>query len=174
MKRVLILYSTVDGQTRRIAERLQARLEAQGQWVTVAELSKGGALLAEVDKVIIGASIRYGKFRPELMAFIDAHCAALRQLPGAFFCVNLVARKANKNTPETNPYMVKFARQSPWQPGLLGVFAGKLNYPIYSFWDRQIIRFIMWMTKGPTQPDAVVEYTDWGEVERFADRCAAL
>ncbi|MBY6188781.1 menaquinone-dependent protoporphyrinogen IX dehydrogenase [Marinobacter hydrocarbonoclasticus] len=174
MNRVLILYSTVDGQTRHIAGQIQARLEALGQQVTTAELSQGAALLANADRVIIGASIRYGKFLPELMAFITANQDALSRLPSAFYCVNLVARKANKNTPDTNPYMVKFVQQSPWKPTLLGVFAGKLNYPIYRFWDRQIIRFIMWVTKGPTQPDTVVEYTDWGEVERFADRFAAL
>jgi menaquinone-dependent protoporphyrinogen oxidase len=48
------------------------------------------------------------------------------------------------------------------------VFAGKLDYPRYGFWDRQIIRFIMLLTKGPTDPRAVVEFTDWHEVERFA------
>lgn len=34
--------------------------------------------------------------------------------------------------------------------------------------DRMVIRFIMWMTKGPTHPDAVVEFTDWARVEAFA------
>ncbi|MBY5994202.1 menaquinone-dependent protoporphyrinogen IX dehydrogenase [Ferrimonas balearica] len=174
MKRVLILYSTVDGQTRHIAERLQARLEAQEHQVTVADLARGGALLAEADAVIIGASIRYGKFRPALFDFIRRHQGHLERLPSAFFSVNLVARKANKNTPDTNPYMTKFAKLSPWQPNLLGVFAGKLDYPAYGFWDKQVIRFIMWITKGPTAPDAVVEYTDWGQVELFADRCADL
>ncbi|MBY6226504.1 menaquinone-dependent protoporphyrinogen IX dehydrogenase [Ferrimonas balearica] len=174
MTRVLILYSTVDGQTRRIAQRIEAQLQALGQQVTLADLSDGAALLPQADKVVLGASIRYGKFRPELMAFIEANLAALSERPSAFYSVNLVARKANKNTPQTNPYMLKFVARSPWQPTLLGVFAGKLNYPIYAFWDRQVIRFIMWMTKGPTAADAVVEYTDWEEVERFAGRVAAL
>jgi menaquinone-dependent protoporphyrinogen oxidase len=79
-----------------------------------------------------------------------------------------VARKPEKNQPQTNPYLIKFLRQISWKPKLLGVFAGKLNYPSYGFFDRQMIRFIMLMTKGPTDPKAVIEFTDWQQVETFA------
>ncbi|MEI7538802.1 MAG: flavodoxin domain-containing protein, partial [Comamonadaceae bacterium] len=48
-----------------------------------------------------------------------------------------------------------------------GVFAGKLDYPRYRFIDRQMIRFIMLITKGPTDPSVVVEFTDWQAVEEF-------
>ena len=30
-----------------------------------------------------------------------------------------------------------------------------------------MIRLIMWMTKGPTDPKAVVEFTNWKQVESF-------
>ena len=54
------------------------------------------------------------------------------------------------------------------------MFAGKLDYPRYRFWDRQIIRLIMWMTKGPTDPSVVVDYTDWSQVEAFARRVSQI
>jgi menaquinone-dependent protoporphyrinogen oxidase len=38
--------------------------------------------------------------------------------------------------------------------------------------DRTMIRFIMWMTKGPTDPTAVVEFTDWSRVEAFGAQLA--
>jgi hypothetical protein len=41
------------------------------------------------------------------------------------------------------------------------------NYPIYSYRDKQIIRFIMWMTRGPTDPNAVIDFTDRNQVEAF-------
>ena len=70
--------------------------------------------------------------------------------------------------------MRKFLTKTPWQPNLIDVFAGKLDYPRYTFFDRLMIRFIMLMTKGPTDPTAIVEFTDWQRVEAFARKVCAL
>ena len=86
----------------------------------------------------------------------------------SFFTVNVVARKKEKNTPDTNPYMKKFLELSGWKPDNLGVFAGKIDYPKYGFFDRQIIRLIMYITKGPTDTSQTYEFTDWKKVEEFA------
>ena len=130
--------------------------------------------LKPFDKIIIGASIRYGRHRPAVYAFIKNNREALDSKTNAFFSVSIVARKPGKNKPETNPYMKKFLKSTLWHPKDLAVFAGKLDYPRYSFWDRNIIRLIMWMTKGPTQPDTVIEFTDWSEVDTFAQRVSVM
>ena len=72
----------------------------------IAEVS--GEDIAKFDRIIIGASIRYGKHKKELFDFIDLHLDELAKKDNAFFSVNVVARKPEKNTPETNPYMKKF------------------------------------------------------------------
>ena len=116
---------------------------------------------------MIGASIRYGKHRPELYHYINNNHAVLNAKQNAFFTVNVVARKPEKNTPETNPYMKKFLELSLWKPQQLGVFAGKIDYSKYGFIDKTMIRFIMWMTKGPTDTSGTFEFTDWQQVEEF-------
>jgi menaquinone-dependent protoporphyrinogen oxidase len=95
-------------------------------------------------------------------------------MPNAFFTVNLVARKPEKNQPETNPYLQKFLKKLSWQPQQMAVFAGKIDYPIYGFWDRQIIRLIMWMTRGPTDPTSVIDFTDWNKVDDFGRLIAEM
>ena len=35
-----------------------------------------------------------------------------------------------------------------------------------------MIRFIMWMTNGPTDPESIVDFTDWDQVDAFGDRIA--
>ena len=67
-----------------------------------------------------------------------------------------------------SPYMQKFLELSKWSPKNLSVFAGKIDYPQYKFVDKQMIRFIMWMTKGPTDINGTFEFTDWVKVESFA------
>jgi menaquinone-dependent protoporphyrinogen oxidase len=37
-----------------------------------------------------------------------------------------------------------------------------------------MIRFIMWMTKGPTDPTGKFDFTDWNEVEKFGGKIAGL
>ena len=175
MTRILLAYSTVDGHTRRICERMRQSLAAHGHAVTLASLSEGQPPQAGAfDKVVIGASIRYGKHRQEVFDYIRQHQAALESRPSAFFSVNAVARKPGKDTPEGSPYIRSFRKLTSWRPELVGVFAGKIDYRRYKFFDRQIIRFIMWLTRGPTDPDACVEFTDWDRVEAFAQRIAVL
>lgn len=175
MSRILFLYSTVDGHTLRICQRLQQVVEGAGHRAALHVLEDHVDMdLAPFDQVVVGASIRYGTHRPEVAAFMRAQRGALQAKPSAFFSVNIVARKPGKNTPETNPYVRKLLRQIGWQPALVAVFAGKLDYPRYGFWDRQIIRFIMLLTRGPTDPRAVVEFTDWSAVDAFGRSLAAL
>ncbi len=172
MASTLLLYSSVYGLSRQICERLQASLKGRGERAEVAPID-GKVDPAAFDAIVIGASIRYGKHNPAVLEFIRSHVALLESRPSALFSVNLVARKANKNTPQSNPYLKKLVAQSPWKPGLLGVFAGELDYSRYGPLDKQIIRLIMWITDGPTDLSTRVVYTDWEEVERFAARFAA-
>jgi len=172
---ILIVYSTTDGHTRRICERLKRVVEEQGHEVALSFVDDDPDIdLEPFDKVVIGASIRYGKHRPQVYEFIAKNQRKLEGRPNAFFTVNVVARKPEKNQPDSNPYLLKFLKQIAWQPRELAVFAGKINYPIYSFWDRQIIRFIMWMTSGPTDPQTVVEFTDWNKVDEFGRLIAEM
>jgi len=175
MARILIAYSTVDGHTLKICERLRSCLEGQGHAVTLASLSDRPLPVVEsFDKVVVGASIRYGKHRREVYDFIRLAQGALDDKPCAFFSVNVVARKRGKDRPETNPYVRGFSRKTTWRPVLLGVFAGKIDYQRYGILDRQLIRLIMWLTQGPTNPHACVEFTDWASVDAFADRVSRL
>lgn len=168
MARILILFSTTDGHTVKICKRLQELVERDGHRATLVSIADSpGPDLAAFDKIVIGASIRYGKHSKVVVDFINANRLLLERKPNAFFSVNIVARKPEKSDPETNPYLQKFLRQIAWQPGKLAVFAGKLDYPRYGAFDRFMIRFIMLITKGPTDPATVVEFTDWTKVEAF-------
>ena len=85
-----------------------------------------------------------------------------------FFSVNVVARKEGKDKPDTNPYVQKFIKKTKWKPKKLGVFAGKVDYPNYNFFNRQIIKLIMFITKGPTDTSKTYEFTNWNKVKNFA------
>ncbi|MCB2183748.1 MAG: menaquinone-dependent protoporphyrinogen IX dehydrogenase [Desulfobulbaceae bacterium] len=172
---ILIIYSSTDGHTFEICQRLKQVIEKEGDQVKLIAISDEFQVdLASFHKIVIGASIRYGKHSQQVYEFIKRNEHILDSKLNAFFSVNVVARKPEKNQPETNPYLQKFLKQISWRPKELAVFAGKIDYPSYRFWDRLMIRLIMWMSKGPTEPEAVVEFTDWQQVEAFGLRISKM
>lgn len=175
MANILILFSTTDGHTLKICGRLRQVIEQRGHQVTLLAIDDAGQVdLQAFDTIVIGASIRYGKHSRQVSDFIQRNTPLLESKANAFFSVNIVARKPNKNQPDTNPYLRKFLGHIAWRPQVLAVFAGKLDYPRYHFFDRMMIRFIMWMTHGPTDPTAVIEFTDWQQVDDFGRRIGEL
>ena len=175
MAHILMIYSTTDGHTLKICRRIKSLLAQQGHQVELVSIDQAAELDPQAyDRIVIGASIRYGKHNKKVTKFVQRNQRILQQKPTAFFSVNVVARKPDKNRPDTNPYLKKFLQQIPWQPDELAVFAGKIDYPKYGFVDRMMIRLIMYMTNGPTDPRSVTEFTDWQQVENFARVIADL
>lgn len=175
MAQVLIAYSTVDGHTLKICERIAQRLRGDGHEVSLAEVGTAAPPdVSRYDKIVVGASIRYGHHRKEVYRFIETSLPRLRERPTAFFSVNLVARKPGKADPEGNAYLRGFLRKTPWVPTVVAAFAGKIEYARYRLADRLMIQFIMWLTGGPTSASANVEFTDWAAVDDFARRVSSL
>ncbi|QKJ89111.1 menaquinone-dependent protoporphyrinogen oxidase [Paramixta manurensis] len=172
--KTLILFSSRDGQTREIASFIANHLKEEMECEVYNILRVENLNWSQYDRVVIGASVRYGHFHPALAKFVKRYQSELQQRPAAFFSVNLTARKPEKRTPQTNAYTRKFLLQSPWQPDCCAVFAGALRYPRYGWFDRVMIQLIMRMTGGETDPSKEVEYTDWEQVKRFASEFAHL
>jgi menaquinone-dependent protoporphyrinogen oxidase len=169
-----IIYSSVDGQTLKICKRLREEFLKSNQKVELFSISDFNEDISDYDKLIIGASIRYGVHNKEVIEFININKKQLDSIKTAFFSVNLVARKSQKNTPSTNPYVIKFFKNINWTPTIVEVFAGKLDYKKYPFFDRIMIQFIMWMTKGPTNVNTEIEYTNWDRVTEFGKQLRDL
>ena len=112
MDSTLIIYSTTDGQTKLICKKLinEHFDHNDTQLCSLSESSKKN--LSDYKKIIIGASIRYGKHNPQLFNFINKNQDILNRLNTAFFSVNVVARKTAKNTPLTNPYVINMTQKN--------------------------------------------------------------
>ncbi|MCR9771660.1 menaquinone-dependent protoporphyrinogen IX dehydrogenase [Vibrio harveyi] len=175
MAKALFLYSSREGQTKKILHYIDEQLlEFDCELVDLHSVETID--FSQYDRVLIGASIRYGHLNKKLYQFIERNLNQLEQSKVAFFCVNLTARKEDqgKDTPEGSVYIRKFLTKSPWKPILIGVFAGALYYPRYGWFDKTMIKFIMSMTGGETDTTKEVEYTNWEKVALFADKFKEL
>ena len=164
----LIIYSSTDGQTKKICEVIRENFNNK-EFIEILPIEDAFNLdINNYDQIILGASIRYGNYKSNLFKFIKNNIGILDKKKNAFFSVNVVARKSEKNTPGTNPYIKKFLKKTNWRPKKIGVFAGKVDYPNYNFFNKLVIRFIMYITKGPTDISQSYEFTDWEKVQKFS------
>lgn len=170
-----LFYSSRDGQARKIAERIAERLVAAGLAVKAQDLA-GQVSPPETLKglTVVVAAIRYGYHLPEALQFLTAFGNLQAPPPLAFFSVNLTARKPGKQSVEGNAYLRKALLRHRLKPVLACAIAGRLDYPRYTPFDRFMIRFIMTITNGPTDPKAVVEFTDWNQVDDLASQVLHL
>ena len=170
MKQNLIIYSTTDGHTEAICRYIKSLLQKDYNTTLISLHNLDKLNLDKFNMIIIGASIRYGKHKPELYHFINKNIDILNNTETAFFSVNAVARNLEKNKPGTNPYMKKFLETSIWKPLHVAVFAGKINYPKYKLLDKLMIKLIMWLTNGPTNTSNEYEFTNWDDINQFCQR----
>ncbi len=169
MGNALIVYASTHGHTARIAGELSQRLSRAGHGIDlVTVVDASGLDLTRFDAIVVGGSIRHGRHHARLTAFVRANRAQISAARGFFFSVSAIARKATKRTPQGNPYVAPFLARTGWTPDGIAVFAGKIDYPQYGFFDATVIRLIMKLTGGPTDPATATEFTDWAAVDAFA------
>ena len=173
-KKTLLVYSTVEGQTLTIINKIAEYLPVDSYDLYDVD----EALKISIDKyetILVGGSIRYGHFRKPLIQFISKNISLLNAKKTAFFCVCVTARKEGKDTPEGSTYTRKLFAKIDWKPNLKAVFAGALCYPRYNWLDRTMISFIMRM--GGEKEHKMTEnysYTDWDKVSYFAEQFSQL
>jgi menaquinone-dependent protoporphyrinogen oxidase len=174
MPRILLLYSSTEGQTAGIAERIAHELREKGHSVEVlpADAARTDLDPAAYDGVMVGASIHYGRHPAYLRALIRRHRDVLAGRPCAFFSVSLSAGGPRPKPKAAQRYLDKFLRQTGWQPQLTASFAGAVKYSLYGPIKRRVMIVFVGLGGGETDTTRDYEYTDWDAVGRFADAYA--
>ena len=169
----IIFYATTDGHTKKIAQAIAADWQGDA-FVEPIERLPEHCNKYQINKVVIGASIRYGHYQQSLFDIVSTHRQWLARQQSAFFSVSLTARKPGKNDPASSLQIRKLLTRTGWNPDHITMFAGQLCYPNYRYWDRQMIRLIMTLTGGCNDGISTIDYTDWQQVRRFAKTVSGL
>ena len=168
-----IIYSSQEGQTQKIAERIAGSLRDKGQQVTVFPVRQlpTDFTLDNYDAAILGGSIHVGKYPKQLKKFVSMHRDWLNRVPSAFFTVCLaIHSQQTTSQQEALNYGKDFLTQTGWQPTLSATFAGAVRYTRYNVITRFIMKQISKKEGGSTDTSRDHEYTDWAQVEEFAEK----
>lgn len=155
--RVLVAYATRAGSTGEIGEAIAKQLCADGFDAELREVSTVGSLDGYA-AVVLGSAVRYGDWLPEMLAFMRANAAALKQRPPALFTACNKARDTSAASLAEMAAYVKAARAIV-EPAMHTFFAGKIDLATLSFFERMVVKMI-----GSPVGDA----RDWAAIGAWA------
>lgn len=174
---VLIVFGSSHGQTARIARRIEQQLVQSGIDVT---MRRGDGLphdlrLGDYDGVLVGASMIVGGYQRYIRSFVARNARTLNAMPSAFFAVSGSAGSASaEERAEAVRIAQAFLRKAGWRPALFASIAGAIMYTKYNFLLRYVMKRISQREGGSTDTSRDHEYTDWVQVEQFAESFATL
>jgi menaquinone-dependent protoporphyrinogen oxidase len=168
--KVLVVYGTTEGQTRKIAEYIAQFLRDAGHEVALQDAAglPTDFSLGDVGAVLVGASVHQGQHQAAIRHFVKAHHEALRGRPSGFFSVSLTAIFSDaEHDAQSRKYVDEFCAETGWSPGVTARVAGALRYSQYDFFKRFVMKLIAREEGGDTDTSRDYEYTDWNAVREF-------
>lgn len=174
--RILLIYASIEGQTRKIAGFIADRLAAIGHKVDRFEAGGEAELPdpAQFDSVMVAAPLHMGHFPMPLRRLVKRNASALMARPGAFVTVSLAAASADPGEVEEVGAIVEaFSQETGWWPVSVHHSAGALKYTEYDFFRRWMLKRIAAKEGGPTDTSRDHEFTDWDKLEHFVSSFAA-
>ena len=169
--RVLVLYGTNYGHTKKVATRIANLIEEDGAVVSCLDVRRlpSDASLDAYDAVIVGASLIRGRHQRAVKEFIGAHHNILNRMPSAFFSVSgSAASPDERGRADARRCAEDFLRATHWRPAMTELIGGAIAYTKYGPVLRWIMKQIAKRNGGPTDTSCDHELTDWAQVARFA------
>tara|TARA_R110002020_G_scaffold316254_6_gene531317 strand:- start:803 stop:1351 length:549 start_codon:yes stop_codon:yes gene_type:complete len=166
---ILVLYATVEGHSRKIAEYAAAQLEKMGHGVVVGDVREPGfALPGRFEGVLLCAPVHMGRYPASLAQFILDWKSALAEVPTALVSVSLAIRSGiAEDRAEAEGYPAHLEKKTGFHIPKVHHAAGALKYLEYDFFKRMLMRQIASKEGGPVDTSKDHEFTDWAALDGF-------
>lgn len=171
---ILVLYATVEGHTRKIAEHAAAQLEKTGQGVVLGDVREPGfAIPGRFEGVLICAPIHMARYPSPVAQFLIDWKAALADVPTAMISVSLgIHSESAEERAEAEAYPSKLEIKTGFHIPKVHHAAGALKYLEYDFFKRALMRRIAAKEGGPVDTSLDHEFTDWAALDAFVQEFA--
>ncbi len=167
--KVLIIFGTTEGQTRKIAERMETQVRERGHEVELLDASKNSSSIKfeEFGAFIVAASVHQKHHQTSITDFAFAHHELLNGKPSALVSVSLSAALEGHG-PDAQSYVDSFVLATKWQPAATLLIGGAVRYTEYDFFQEQFVKFVV-MKGGGADTEGDHEFTDWEALAEFVD-----
>ncbi|USD25827.1 flavodoxin domain-containing protein [Flagellimonas marinaquae] len=166
--KVLIIYGTVEGQTRKIARFMEEVLQENGMQVTIANAVEEPPSPDSFDVVLIGSSIHINNYNTLIKNYVEQHIDILNKKPSVFFSVSMaIASNIKEEHEEVAKVAQEFLEETHWNAKTIWHIAGALRYTQYNYFKKLIMRSIAKKEGGSVDTTKDHEYTDWNQVKEM-------
>ena len=164
--KILIIYATSEGQTKKIAEFMEQQLKHLNYDVILSDVSEDINNIDIYDTILIGASVHMFSYQKSIQEFVLKNHKLLNSKHSAFFSVSMTNASTNEEDQNNANSLAKsFFDNTLWKPNEVMQFAGALKFTKYGFFKRLIMKLIS-SKKGETiDTSKDYEYTDWSIVK---------
>jgi len=169
--KVLIVYGTTEGQTRKISEFLKEEVQKAGHDVELADATLNPPSPNEFNAVIVAGSLHAGNYQASIQHYVKEHHEKINEIQSIFVSVSLTAAtKDQESWGELEEHTEKFLFLTGWHPDHVEQVAGALLYTKYDFFKRFIMRLISKRSGGDADTSRDYEYTDWDQVKEIVKK----
>ena len=161
--RIVVIYATTDGQTRKIARFCADQLFALGHTVELVAAGDAEPLdLALFDRAILAGSVHLGHLQKSLAELARAHAGPLSHMPSLLVQVSLAAAGSDaEEHADLERIAAEFQRDTGWSPGRVEHVAGAFRFTGYDFFRSLAMRYIAMQKGQAVDVRSDREYTDW-------------
>lgn len=166
--KLMIIYGTTEGHTRKICEFLKNKAEKSGHHTELFDATQHPPSPDNYDAIIIAGSVHAGTYQNSVRHYAEEWHKELNNMKSLFLSVSLAAATDEHETrDELSKQTEKFLLQTGWNPKHIEYAAGALLYTKYDFFKRLLMRLISKRSGGDTDTSKDHEYTDWKRVEEL-------
>jgi menaquinone-dependent protoporphyrinogen oxidase len=172
---ILVLFSTTEGHTRKLAQFVAARLRGCGHKVELhdaTDLDLPDA--ARFDAALFLASVHLGRYQRSLVELVRKYHDTLNLMPSAFISVSLSAAGDNlSDLAGIRECIDRLQRETLWHPGAVHHAGGAMRFSAYGFFTKLAIGYIARRRGKSVKTSEDYDLTDYAALETFIDRFAA-
>lgn len=163
MPRILIVYASTEGQTRKVARFCTARLAEAGHAVELLPAADAEDTdPTEYDGAILAASVHLGHYQAELQGYARSHAGALNRIPTLFLSVSLSAAGDDPGDWQgLRDIVAAFEADTGWTPGDVVHVAGAFRFVQYNWLKSWAMRYVAAQRGQEVSGTEDREYTDW-------------
>jgi menaquinone-dependent protoporphyrinogen oxidase len=171
---VLIVFETVEGQTRKVADFVEKQIRSAGHDLQmfntedrVRSLSFDG-----FDRIVLAAPVHERRHPKSFEVFVSASRTELKARPTLLISVSLKAAFP-EGLEEAQDYLTEMEMRTGFEPNREVLVAGAVRTSSYGYYESQIVQNVALAGHEIELTDGVREFTDWDalgiELEAFLE-----